>query len=217
MGPPGSGKGTQAKMLAEKFGYQHLSTGDLIRAILADPAADPEEKKEAEKSRVGQLAADWLIYRLTFREIEKNLSKGRGVILDGAIRNLAQAKEFGRFFEEKGLWDKVRVVWVALSDEEAWERLTKRRVCASCGEIIPYLPAAKDLKVCPKCGGKLAARSDDNPEALKKRFVEQGNVAQKPILDFFRANVGANGRSPVIEIDGRPDIEMVFGEILEKI
>ncbi len=188
MGSPGSGKGTQAKKLGEILGYTQLSTGDLLRAILADPAADPKEKAEAEKSRQGILAADWLIYRLIFCEIERNLSEGRGVILDGAIRNLAQAQEFGRFFEEKNLWEKVKVVWIALSGEEALARLLKRQ----------------------------EARPDDDPEIMKKRFVEQGNQAQKPILDFFRnKNVGAYNNTPVlVEVDGRPSIDVVAEEIL---
>lgn len=218
LGPPGSGKGTQAKKLAAFLNYYHLSTGDLVRAILVDPTADPEEKKETAKSRQGVLVGDWLIYRLTFREIEKNLEQGRGVILDGAIRNLTQAQEFAKFFTEKNFWPEVKVIWIALSDAEAWERLTKRRVCLSCQEIIPYLPETRDLKNCPKCKGELAIRPDDNPEALKKRFAEQGNAAQKPIIDFFRVKVGANNHSPVvIEVDGRPKIEEVFEEIMTQI
>lgn len=210
MGPPGSGKGTQAKLLAKHFGYQHISTGDLVRGLLINPAAPPEERKEAEKSRQGILVGDWLIYRLAFREIENNLTQGKGVILDGAIRTLVQAQEFARFFDEKKLWSKVKVIWVALSDEEAWERLAKRRVCSVCQEIIPYLPETKDIEVCPKCRGPLSVRPDDNPESLKKRFAEQGNAAQKPILDFFKE------RGKVAEVDGRPAIEEVFEEILEK-
>lgn len=207
MGPPGSGKGTQAKKLAIFLNYYHLSTGDLARAILADPQADPAEKKEAEKSRQGLLVGDWLIYRLAFREIEKNLQAGRGVILDGAIRNLAQAQKFGGFFTEKNFWPEVKVIWIDLPDDEARERLTKRRVCLSCNEIIPYLSETKYLKNCPKCGGELAVRPDDNPEVLKKRFSEQGALAQKPILDFFA------GRGAILSVDGRPAIEKVFEEM----
>lgn len=181
MGPPGSGKGTQAKKLGAALGYAHLSTGDLLRALLSDPAADHREKAEAKKSRRGILAANWLIYRLIFREIEKNLNQGRGVILDGAIRNLVQAKEFGRFFEERGLWEKVKVVWIVLLEADARDRLLKRR----------------------------EARPDDNPEIIKKRFAAQGNQAQKPILDFFRK------KGALAEVDGRPDANVVFKEILK--
>lgn len=220
MGPPGSGKGTQAKKLAAFLNYQHLSSGDLIRALLSDPAAEPLEKAEAEKSRQGVLAGDWLIYRLVFREIEKFLAAGQGVILDGAIRNLTQAQEFVKFFTEKNLLPAVQVVWVALSDDEAWERLTKRRVCGACGEIIPYSLETKVLAACPKCGGQLVIRPDDTPEVLRERFVAQGNAAQKPILDFFRQpTVGAYSHTPiaVTEVDGRADIETVFGEIMTRI
>ena len=106
----------------------------------------------------------------------------------------------------------MKVVWIALSDAEAMERLTKRRVCSKCGEIVAYLPETKDLSVCPKCGGELIVRQDDNVETLTKRLEIQGTVAQQPILEFFRAN-----KVPVVEVDGRPEIDQVFENIKQVI
>lgn len=212
MGPPGSGKGTQAKRLGAFLNYKHISSGDLVRRMLASDAADAEEKKEVAKSRQGLLVADWLIYRLVFREIEKNLQIGQGVILDGVIRNLEQVKEFFKFFTEKKWLKEVKVIWISLSDKDAMERLTNRRVCVKCNEIAAYLPETKNLSACPKCNGELVIRQDDNVETLTKRLEIQGTVAQQPILEFFREN-----RVPVAEVDGRPAIEKVFENIKQVI
>lgn len=173
MGPPGSGKGTQAKKLAFFLGFVHLSTGDLLRALLVDTIADSEEKIEAAKSKEGILVGDWLIYRLVFRAMEENLAAGRGVILDGAIRTLAQAQEFAKFFSEKKWWPLVKVIWIGLPESEVRERLTKRQ------------------------------RLDDNPEILKKRLESQNAAVQKPILNFFREKgvvIEIDGRPGIEEV-----------------
>lgn len=187
IGPPGSGKGTQAKRIAAAFGYGHISTGDLFRALAEDSKADAVEKEALEAMKQGKLVADWLIYRLAFREMDKYLDKGRGVVLDGAIRNLAQAEEFQKYFAEKKLSDEVVAIEVSLTDEESFSRLTKRRVCKKCGEIIPWIPATHDLIVCPKCGGELNVRRDDSEDVIRKRIVDQGNASLKPIADYYRS------------------------------
>lgn len=212
MGPPGSGKGTQANRLGAFLNFKHISSGDLVRRMLASDSADAKEKKEVAKSRQGILVADWLIYKLVFKEIEKNLQAGQGVILDGVIRTLEQAKEFFKFFVEKKWLEEVKVVWISLSDKDAMERLTKRRVCVKCNEIVAYLPETKDLSVCPKCNGELVIRQDDNVETLTKRLEIQGTAAQQPILEFFRAK-----GVPVAEVDGRPAIDKVLENIKQVI
>ena len=104
------------------------------------------------------------------------------------------------------------MVWISLSDEDAMERLTKRRVCSKCGEIVAYSLETKDMFVCSKCGGELAVRSDDNVETLKKRLAIQGAAAQQPILEFFRIS-----GVPVVGVDGRSAIEEVFENIKQVI
>lgn len=209
IGPPGSGKGTQAKLIAKKFNYGHISTGDLLRSLVDNPDIQPEEKKALEEMKSGKLVPDWLIYRLAFKAIEKNMAEGKGVVLDGAIRNLEQAKEFQKYFWEKEWKKEILVIEVSLTDEESFDRLTKRRICEDCGEIIPWLPATKDFAVCPKCSGELKNRADDKPEVIKKRIVEQGNTALKPILDYY-SDLGILKR-----VDGMKDIKGVEEEINE--
>ncbi|MCX6779695.1 MAG: nucleoside monophosphate kinase [Candidatus Magasanikbacteria bacterium] len=136
IGPPGSGKGTQAKLLAQKYGFKHISTGDLLRELTTNEQASEQQKEALEEMKAGKLVPDWLIYELAFAAVKENLDNGKGVVLDGAIRNLEQAQKYQEFFEQNSWSDEVLTVEVALSDEEAFNRLTKRRICKNCGEII---------------------------------------------------------------------------------
>lgn len=207
MGPPGSGKGTQAKKLAAKFGFLHLSTGDLLRQLLDNPEADPVELGAAAKIKTGELAPDWLIYRLVFRRISQALAQGQGVILDGAIRNLEQAREFAKFFEDQGWWPRVKVIWLALSPEESLARLKRRLVCPNCGQIFggEAVPPTR----CSRCQTPLVQRGDDTEVLWQKRWARQGSEAQQPALDFFRQ------RGLVSAIDSRVTPEEVYEELVK--
>jgi len=209
MGVPGSGKGTQARKLVQKFGFAHISTGDLLRALEADPKGDKEDKAKLSEMKAGKLVSDDLIYKLAFNEIKKNLDAGKSVILDGAIRTVTQAKKYEEFFASIGMEQEVVVIEIKLSDETSLNRLTKRKVCSACGFILPY-SKENDLKVdCPECGEKLIVRSDDNPETINKRIKEQGNVAIQPILEYYRE------KGELFSLDGEKDIEEVDGEVVE--
>ncbi len=207
MGVPGSGKGTQARVLAQRHAYAHISTGDLLRSLDANPTADPEDKKMLADMKAGKLVSDSLIYKLAFAEIEKYLNNNQGVILDGAIRNLDQAKKYQEFFESKNLASEVIVIEIKLSDETSWNRLTKRKICPACGFILPYSPDSEFENKCPECGGELIIRKDDNPETIKQRIQDQGNVAIKPILDYYR-DLGL-----LTSVDGEENIDRVDEEI----
>jgi len=187
IGPPGSGKGTQAKRIAAKYNYGHISTGDLLRALQNDPAVDLREKKALEDMKSGKLVADWLIYSLAFRAADKFLSEGQGIVFDGAIRTAEQAKKYQDYFAQKNLLNEVIAVEISLTDKESFNRLTKRRICENCGEIIPWSKENSQPAVCPKCGGKLIARVDDSETVVKKRIIEQGNAALAPIREYYRA------------------------------
>lgn len=209
MGVPGSGKGTQAKKLVEKYEYCHLSTGDLLRTLERDPDADPADKIMLEAMKAGNLVADDLIYKLAFEEIDKLIKECKGVVLDGAIRNEIQAKEYQAFFERKGLVNEVVVIEVKLSDESSWNRLTKRKVCTNevCGNILPFTKETEKMSECPKCNAELGVREDDNPDVIKERIEKQGNEAIKPILDYYsKLNL-------LRSVDGELDIEEVSRQV----
>jgi len=207
VGPPGSGKGTQAKKIVSKTGYGHISTGDLLRTLDADTHGDVEEKKALDDMKSGKLVADWLIYRLAFREIDKYLNNGVGVVLDGAIRNVEQAKKYQEYFIEKEIENEIVVVEVALTDDESFNRLTKRRMCSGCNELIPWLESTKDLKSCPKCGGELIIRADDNEDVIRERIEKQGNKPMKSIVDYY------NELGLLKKVNGMGTIEEVESEI----
>ena len=207
MGVPGSGKGTQARILKQKFNYGHISTGDLLRALDADPNGDPEDKKMLADMKAGKLVSDSLIYKLAFQEIEKYLNDNQGIILDGAIRNVEQAKKYQEFFIEKGLANEVIVLEIKLSDETSWNRLTKRKVCPACGFILPYSPENELKNKCPECAGELIVRKDDAPEIIRKRIQDQGNQAIAPILNYYQ-DLGV-----LVSIDGEKNIDKVDEEV----
>ncbi len=195
-GVPGSGKGTQAKLLATGCGYQHISTGDLFRALENDPMADSKEKESLKVMEHGGLVPSDLVYRLTFKAIEEGMKNKGGVVLDGAVRTMEQASVFDEFFAKNNWLDDSLAIVLRLSDEEALTRLTKRKICSKCGDIVTWDKKLDHVSRCKKCGGDLEIRPDDNPKAVTKRFESQGNKALEPILEHYRQSyrlVGVNG------------------------
>jgi len=186
IGPPGSGKGTQAKRIATNHHYGHISTGDLLRTLQTSADIEPDEVKALKEMKAGNLVPDWLIYRLAFKAADSYLDQGHGVVLDGAIRNVPQADEYQKYFKSKNLAGEVVAIEIGLSDKESFNRLSKRRICEKCGEIIPWTPELENITACPKCGGKLVARADDSEEVIRKRIVEQGNAVLQPIRNYYQ-------------------------------
>lgn len=183
LGIPGSGKGTQAKMLCEEYGYGHISTGDLLRAIDADPQAAPAHKELLAGMKAGQLVSDDFIYEIAFAAIERNLSEGKGVVLDGAIRTVAQAERYQVFFAEQGVNDSVISIEIALDDATATERIMRRSAAS------------------------LSVRADDAPEVITKRMQDQGNAAVAPIREYYCA------QGVLAVVDGTQDIASVKNDI----
>ncbi len=179
LGVPGSGKGTQAKKIAERYGYAHISTGDLLRGLEKDAEAPTEDKQKLADMKAGKLVADDLIYKLAFREIKKNFEAGKGVVLDGAIRSVEQAKAYQKFFEELNVADDALALEIHIADEIVMQRLQIR----------------------VEMFGK--QRPDDDQAVMSERLKQQGNAALKPILEYYES-LGILRR-----VDGEPAIEEV--------
>lgn len=205
MGIPASGKGTQARLLVDRFGLGHISTGDLLRALAADESADPEDKKMLEDMKAGRLVADTLIYKLAFAAIKKHLDAGKGVVLDGAIRSIEQAKAYQDFFEQEGVADEVSVIEIAVRDEIGLERIALRRKYAEEGKVVPSV--AKSQRSADTGAAPEAVRKDDAADVMEKRMKEQGNAVIQPILTYYE-ELGVLTR-----IDGERDIDVVDEEV----
>lgn len=193
IGPQGSGKGTQAKILSKKLGILHISTGDLIRS-----AEGKLKKKVDSYINKGNLIPDELILKMLKERLKKSDCE-RGFILDGFPRNLKQAYEL----------EKIKkidiVIEISISYGESVRRLSGRRNCPKCGKIynIETSPKPKRDNLCDDCGLGLRQREDDYPEAIKKR-LDIYHKETEPILRKYKA----------IRINGENEIEKISGEIL---
>jgi len=196
LGPPGAGKGTQAKRIVETYGFVHLSTGDILRDEVAR-GTDLGLKAKGFMDR-GELVPDELIINMVRSRIE---AASAGFLLDGFPRTVPQAEAL----EKISPLDVV--ISVDLPREEVVRRLTARRVCASCGQIynLAFRPPA-DPTVCDACGGKLTQRDDDRENVIENRYdVYQASTA--PLIAFYRR------RGVLEEVDGRTGSDAVFERI----
>jgi len=196
LGPPGAGKGTQAKLLAAKNGLVHLSTGDILR----DEVARDTELGRLAKGYMnrGDLVPDTLIIDM----IKGRLDEDGGFILDGFPRTVTQAEAL-----EKIISIDVAIN-IALSREEVIRRLSSRRVCRDCGKIYNLLyNSPKNEGVCDACAGELFQRDDDRREVIENRY-DVYIEATGPLINFYKE------RSLLKNVDGSQPTELVSDQIL---
>ena len=220
-GPPGSGKGTQAEKIAEKFNLVHFDTGKTIEKTVHDPknADDPIIQKERQLFDTGKLCTPSWVLSLVGENIKKIFSEGKGIVFSGSPRTLYETegdkeKKIPGVIEilEK-YYGKENIIILRLnvSKKTAIYRNTHRRVCEECGFILQYSPENEKLTQCPKCGGKLVRRSLDTAEVMKVRLKEY-EQRTKPIYDFLEKR-----GYKITEIDGEPSPEIVTKNIFNKI
>lgn len=197
IGPQGSGKGTQAKIISEELKIPHISTGDLFRAL------EGKLKEEVDSYiNKGQLVPDELTVRILKERISKPDCRA-GFILDGFPRNAVQAK----LLEKITKIDKV--IEIDISDELAIERISSRISCKKCGAVYNLItnpPKRKDI--CDRCQGELYRRADDNPDAIKKR-LETYHKETQPILEMYK--------DILVTIDGDQEIDKISMDIMEEL
>lgn len=165
-GPPGVGKGTQAKLLVERFNLKHISTGDILRAEVQKNTELGNRIKSILEA--GKLVSDDIMIEIIKKTIQSDEIK-KGVILDGFPRTVAQAIALGKLFEE--LNNKIDfVIYIDVDEEQIVKRLENRYSCKSCGKIVnKMIDNVVDMK-CPSCGGELVKRDDDKPETILNRM-----------------------------------------------
>lgn len=209
IGRSGSGKGTQAKFLMEHFdNLYYISTGDLFRD-LAEQKTDVG-KRVKKTLEIGGLPFDDLATMLWMHKISFNVKQEKGVLCDGLLRRLEEAKNLDRFFEFLERAENTKILLIDISREEAFNRLTKRRICKSCGMLVPFVEPYKNWEKCEKCGGELIQRSDDKLEAIKNRLDYFDKMVSE-VIDYYKS------QNKLVIINGEQPIEKVFKEILEKI
>lgn len=197
LGAPGAGKGTQAAKLVEKHGMCHISTGDILRAAVKNQT--PLGIKAKGFMDAGDLVPDDLIVDLMKERIQEP-DTDKGVILDGFPRTTAQAVALDGM-----LADLNRPLNAALLIDVDFEviikRLTSRRTCRACG----YIGTDADAQ-CPKCGGEMYQRDDDNETTVRNRLdVYEKSTA--PVIDYYA------GKNVLVKIDGDRDVDDVFADV----
>jgi adenylate kinase len=199
LGPPGAGKGTQARDLANEWGVLHLATGDMLREAVA--AGSPLGREAKSYMDRGALVPDDVIIRMMAERLGA-ADAGRGFILDGFPRTIAQAEALARLLKDIGQTLDT-VVYFDVSEPELLRRLTGRRVCRKCGHSYHLTSnPPKRAGVCDACGGELYQRDDDAEATVRNRLeVYQRQTA--PLLDYYRhrnALTSVSGEGPLATI-----------------
>lgn len=182
LGPPGAGKGTQAKVLAQKLNLAHIATGDILRQNVSQGSA--LGKRAQEFMNRGSLVPDDLVTQMLSERLEKPDVK-KGFILDGYPRTIIQAESLDRLLKEKNMAVDL-VAYLDSSESVIIQRLTGRLVCSVCGLNfhIKNMPPKKEM-ICDNCGGKLYQRSDDKTETIKKR-LEVYRLESKGVIQYYQ-------------------------------
>ncbi len=203
LGPPGAGKGTQAKRMIERYGIPQISTGDMLRAALkAGTPLGLEAKKYMDQ---GALVPDAVVVGLVKERIQQEDCK-KGYMLDGFPRNVSQAETLDGMLKELG--QKIdHVVCIDVPDQELIQRLTGRRTCRECGAgfHVMFDPPKKE-NVCDKCGGQLYQRDDDNEATVTSRLKVYADQT-KPLIDYYEK------QGKLRKINGLGSIDEIFERI----
>lgn len=203
LGAPGAGKGTQAKMIADKYDIPHISTGDIFRANIKEGTPLGMEAKQYMDK--GLLVPDELTVKILLDRVAKKDCQN-GYVLDGFPRTIPQAEVLDKALGERG--DRIdHAIDVDVPDENIVKRMGGRRACLSCGATyhIEHVPP-KQEGICDVCGQKLVLRDDDKSETVQNRLNVYHEQTQ-PLIDFYR------NKGILKTVDGTKDKEEVFEAI----
>jgi len=207
LGPPGAGKGTQAKSISRKYSIPHISTGDIFRQnISLSTELGKEAKKYIDK---GQLVPDKLTISIVKDRLLKDDCK-KGFLLDGYPRTVKQAEALDVFLAEHGSRLNLALL-IAVPREFILERMTGRRVCPSCGASyhIKFNPPQQE-GICDVCGSTIIQREDDTPETVSNRLDIYDKQTQ-PLIDYYK------DKNLLSVVDGTYSINNVFKQISERL
>ena len=208
--PPAAGKGTISEKLIDKYGYKHISTGNILREMASRDDEFGHNLKDMLSS--GKLVPDEIVYEALKRRLMMN-DLDDGYILDGFPRNLNQAYEYDKILDEVG--KKLGVVIYLDTPKEILEkRIIGRRICSSCGatyNILTGVNTPKNEGICDKCGSSLYQRDDDNSESFKTRyetFIEQ----TYPLIDFYKKRNVLYSIDSIDPVDTMEKVEAIIND-----
>ena len=204
LGAPGAGKGTQAKMIAEKYGIPHISTGDIFRANIKNGTELGMKAKSYMDQ--GQLVPDDVTIGMLLDRISQE-DCAEGYVLDGFPRTIPQAESLTKALEERGE-SMDYAINVDVPDQAIVTRMAGRRACLACGATYHIVyNAPKKENVCDVCGEGLVLRDDDKPETVQKRLTVYHDQT-KPLIDYY-------GKAGIlVTVDGTQDLNKVFEDIV---
>lgn len=205
LGPPGAGKGTQAKLMVDKWNIPQVSTGDILRASVRE-SKDLGVEAKGFMDR-GELVPDRVVIGIIAERLREE-DAGDGFILDGFPRTIPQAEALQEILDDHGR-NIGYVISIEVDDEELVTRLTGRRMCKGCGESfhIVFNPSAEE-GVCDRCSGELYQRDDDMEETIRRRLAVYSEQTQ-PLIAYYEK------QGNLRRIDGTGSIEDIFARILE--
>ena len=203
LGAPGAGKGTQAKILIEKYGMPQISTGDLLRAAVgAGTALGKEAKSFMDK---GELVPDSVVLGMVEERLKQDDCK-KGYILDGFPRNTAQAEALDKMLAALNM-SLTAALSVDVPFEDLMKRLTGRRTCKGCGQMYNiFFKAPAKEGVCDKCSGELFQRDDDKEATIKKR-LEVYTAQTEPLIGYYKS------KGIVKTVSGTGSIDDIFKKV----
>lgn len=203
LGAPGSGKGTQAKLLMEAHSVPQISTGDLLRAAVAAGSDLGKQAKVAMDA--GELVSDEIVVGM-IRERLQEPDTGNGFILDGFPRSVGQAESLDSMLEELGR-PLENALLIDVDFDSLLKRLTGRRTCEGCGQMYNvHFSAPKQEGVCDRCDGKLMHRADDNEETISSR-LEVYRAQTEPLIEFYQK------QSKLVSVEGEGGIDEIKARI----
>ena len=201
LGAPGAGKGTQAAKLVEKYGFAHISTGDILRAAVKNQT--PLGIKAKTYMDAGDLVPDELVIDLVKERLQDKDTEN-GFILDGFPRTSTQAVALDSELSKLNRPLDAALL-VDVEKEVIIKRLTSRRMCRDCGFI-----GTESDATCPKCSGEMYQRDDDNEETVTNR-LRVYEKSTTPLIDYYR------GQDKLVTVDGNRELDVVFADIVAKL
>ncbi len=212
IGPPGSGKGTQAEMLAEKFGLFNFETSKIIEEKFADARSDDAViNREKQKWTSGQLVSPEIILGWMTDKIAGIKDSISGIVFSGSPRTLHEAKGLMPILQEYFGKENIKLFNIELSEGESIKRNSSRRICQANRHSIPNFPEFAGVDKCPKDGSPLITRPLDNPEVIKNRYRVYLSETF-PILELLKSQ-----GYEIIKINGEQPIDKVQADILDKL